>query len=274
MQDKQPSIPPGDLRAVAGLPVIADNDALVPRFGAGVIATEPEVHLTGELNAVLLDPAAAGDDTRTLYSVCRDVAPEESVEAIRRARLVYVVLMLRPGRIGEEWTRTRGHINPLAPGTALPYPEVHEVWQGHALLYLQTAASDAPEDVVTVEMLPGQKAIVPPGWASLLVNIGEIPLVCATWRARGSEPGYAALEALRGMAHYVLAGPEPGKWTFEPNTRYRTAPVPRRVPCPEMPEAGLRPGEPMLTTFRSNPEFFHYMKRPQDSDRLWAGLYS
>ncbi len=261
-----------DLHALSGLAITADNAALALRFGPGVSAPEPARRRAGEMRPVLLDADAARADD-VAYTLYRGVTPDEAAEEIERRGLLYVALVARAGKLGPEWVRTRGHTNSPAPGTPLPFPEVHEVWQGRALLYLQTEAAPDVTDVVAMEMGPGDKAVVPPGWAGLVANIGAEPLALGSWRARECVPRYDALESLHGMAHFVLAGDGPGAYRFEPNTRYRSVPVPRPVPAQDYPKLGLHKSEPMYTTFRRNPDSLRFMTRPQDHENVWTALY-
>ena len=188
------------------------------RFGPGIAAAEPVPCRAEELRPVLLDPDAAPPADGVIYTVYRGVAPDEAAEEIARRGLRYVALTARAGRLGEEWVRTRGHTNAPALGTSLSSVEVHEVWHGRALLYLQTEAAPDVSDVVVLELGPGDKAIIPPGWASLLANISDEPLAVGSWRAQEGLPQYDPLVALGGMAHFVLAGNTPGTYRFEANT--------------------------------------------------------
>jgi glucose-6-phosphate isomerase len=268
---ENPAPESGDLHAQSGLDIALDNRAAVLRFGPEMLAPEPVRRRAAELNPVLMRPAPDGDDV--LYTLYRGVAPADMAEQIARRGLLYVALVLRAGAVGEEWVRTRGHTNSPAPGTRIPFPEIHEVWQGRALAYLQSDAAPDVAEVATLEMGPGDKVVIPPGWAGLLANIGDAPLAVGSWRTADCVPQYEALEALGGMAHFVLAGGSPGACGFEPNTNYRSVPVPRKLAPREFPDWGLRQNEPMLTTFRRNPEFFRFLTRPQDYDSVWASLY-
>jgi glucose-6-phosphate isomerase len=261
---------------IAGLPVSLDGDAGPPalRFGPGVRVAEETRRRAGDLRRVLSPDNAIADPDETIYTVYRGIAPDPATaEEIERRGLLYVALAMRAGPVGQERARTRGHVNAPAPGTSLPVPEVHEVWRGRGLLYLQSDAAPDVDDVVALEMHPGDRAVVPPGWACLLVNIGEEPLAVGSWRVRDCVPRYESLEARGGMAHFVLAAAPPPAYDFEPNTKYRSVPVPRRAKPRDHPEIGLIAGEPILTAFRHNPDFFRFLLRPQDYDGLWTTLY-
>ncbi len=254
-------------------PVILDAPNLALRFeDAGVQAPSGYARVSSDLQPVLLDSASGRADD-AIYTVYRGVAPGDTRDEIARRGLVYVALVMRPGKIGREWVRTRGHINSHASSTHLAFPEVHEIWQGEAVLYLQCEAARSVSDVVVMPLKAGDKAVIAPGWASLLVNVGDEPLAFGSWRTSDAHPEYANLEALGGMAHFVLGGDSPGAYELESNPRYRDVVAPRTLAARELPDFGLVGGEPMLTTFRRNPDFLRFMLRPQDFADVWTRLY-
>lgn len=265
-----------DLHPFAGINAELDASALALRFGPEVSVEVEERRKSTELQPLLCDPSHSAIDD-TLYTLYRRIAPTpESREEIVRRGLVYTALALRPGTIGpQELARTRGHGNSAAPGTSIAYPEVHEVWHGHGLLYLQNGTtSEAGRDTVITPLFPGDKAVIAPGWASLLVNVGETPLVVGSWRSEDCVLQLEDLAALGGMAHFILKGEVAGTWTAKPNARYGTdVQAPRIVASHEIAAFGLKKEEPMLTAFRRNPDFLRFMLRPQDYETVWAALY-
>ena len=262
---------PTDLRDRAGMEVTLHAGPLLA-FGSGVAASGLEQRTAAELSSVLYEPETAREQD-VIYTVYRGIGPKELLPEMERRGLVYVTLAMRPGTIGAEWVRTRGHINPDARATSIAYPEVHEVWYGDALLYLQKETAPDVSDVVTIPLHPGDKAVVAPGWACLLANVGDTPLVVGTWRTADCVPVTEGLTALGGMAYYVLPGARPAMWTFARNPKYRTAAPPRTVAPREMPEFGLKPEEPMLMTFHANPDYLRFLTRPQDYAEVWADIY-
>lgn len=250
------------------------DDPLTLRFGEEVIAPDPDRRRAADLRPVLQEPEAARPDD-TLYTIYRGIAPRGEIgQEINRRGLLYVALAMRPGTIGLEWARTRGHVNSSAASTPIPFPEVHEVWQGRALLYLQREAAPEVSDTVFLTLEAGDKAVIAPGWASLIANIGDGPLILGSWRTFDVKPQYDALTALGGMAHFLLRDTNAFEnCRFAPNPRYRTVAAPRRIPAHDISDFGLKHDEPMLTTFRRNPDFLRFMLRPQDYDRIWASLY-
>lgn len=242
-------------------------------FGDDVTVGERDVRTASDLTYVLREPNPA-QGSKCLYVVYRNVASGALSSEIERRGLSYGITVLNAGTIPgtQEWTRTRGHTNSDAPGTNLPYPEVHEVLHGEAWLYLQNGTGDRVSDTVVIPLMAGNKIVVAPGWASLLVNTGSEPLVIGTWRMADCITEGAALLERGGMAHFVLRGPD-GKPFCEANEQYNTVPLPREA-CPkELPDWGLSTGEPLLAAFHRSPDSLRFLLRPQDFDTNWKVLY-
>jgi oxalate decarboxylase/phosphoglucose isomerase-like protein (cupin superfamily) len=251
-----------------------ESGAIRPVFGEGVATAEPvDVRYAQDLSGFLREPGAALPGA-ALYSVQRGVMPETLSGEMERRGLRYALTVLRAGTVGRsrEWVRTRGHHNSLAPGTNLPYPEIHEVLHGDGLLYLQHGSVGHPADVVILPVSAGDKAVVAPGWASLLVNVGEAPLTIGTWRMDDCHTESGELQPFGGMAHFVLRA-DTGTSSLEPNGRYKAVPEPRRAEPKELPDWGLTRAEPLLAAFHRSPDSLRALLRPQDFADVWKNLY-
>ena len=224
------------------------------RFARDVRTDLEDDRWTTDLADVAREPETLGKGrAMPVYTVYRNVQSFGTLsEEVERHGLCYTLLAMRGGTLltTPEYGRTRGHTNSVAPGTHIPYPEIHEVLTGDAWLYLQQGATNSPADTVVMPLHSGDKAVVAPGWASVLVNIGEKPLIVGTWRMADCQTEHDALVALGGMAHYILRS-DTGKPFCEANEHYKTVPVPRHVVPREFPDFGLTTGEPLLTDRKS-----------------------
>ncbi len=266
---------------VTGLPSplgVTHGDVPTLSFGRDVRTGAVETRRVSELGGVLYRSDPAGGDPATgdaaLYAIYRDVRPDGLSDAIEQRGLCYTLLVVKSGTIpgSPEWARTRGHTNPAAPGTPVGYPEIHEVLQGEARLYLQEGVTDHPNAIAVMPLYAGDKAVVAPGWASLLANVGTEPLVVGTWRMADCLTAHQEIERHGGMAYFVLEG-QGGEPVYAPNPRYRSVPEPRPLVPKELPAFGLTRAEPLLAAFHQNPEYLRCLLRPQDFADVWKTLY-
>jgi len=294
MNDVDARLKPEETGLPSALTVYCDEGTPGLIFEADIQRRAVEQISAMDLRWVMAQPEPA-NGTDSLYTIYKDIRPENLTDEIERRGLMYVLTVLRSGTIQgtDEWVRTSGHIASTASGTSMRYPEVYEVLFGNGLLYLQNGTGDRVSDTVVIPLSIGDKAVVAPGWASMLVNIGARTLVVGSWYVNGmlsrgfseKEPDImpapddpplfhekAELLERGGMAHYALQDSE-GAPSYGENPRYVNVPMPRTVLPKEMPEWGLSRTTPLLTTFHENPDYFRFLLRPQDYETIWKTLY-
>src|SRR6202167_5312917 len=86
------------------------------------------------------------------------------------ANPLFGVVVYASGRLGDEPVRSQGHIHAIAPHCGWSTPEVFEIWEGRAIVYAQESAEDDPGRCFAVTAGPGDKVVVPPGWAHAVIN--------------------------------------------------------------------------------------------------------
>jgi glucose-6-phosphate isomerase len=129
---------------------------------------------------------------------------------------------------------------------------------------MQDRATADVADVIVIEAGPGDKVVIPPGWAHATVNVGDEPMAFGAVYALEAQLLYEPLRRLQGTAHYVLAD-----GSFEPNPRYRSAPPPRRQPAHEIPEHGVSHGRPALA---GELGLLALVSRPERYPGVWERL--
>lgn len=123
--------------------------------------------------------------------------------------------ILKPGRIGDEYTLTRGHLHRIADRAEM-YFGLH----GHGVMLLENVEGE----VQALEMVPGSLVYVPGGWLHRSVNVGTDLLVSLFCFSADAGQNYEIVEKSGGMRKIVVDDGE-GGWTLRDNPRY----VPRVV---------------------------------------------
>ena len=124
--------------------------------------------------------------------------------------LIFGTTFMEPGRIGNEFFMTRGHIHAKANR-----PETYYGESGEGLMLLES-----PEGITRVlEVLPRQMIYVPPFWIHRSVNIGSVPLVLSFCYPSDSGQDYSIIERSGGMASRIVA--DGSVWKEVPNSSYR-----------------------------------------------------
>jgi glucose-6-phosphate isomerase len=124
--------------------------------------------------------------------------------------LIFGTTFMEPGRIGDEFYMTRGHIHARANR-----PEIYYGESGDGVMLMES-----PEGEVRAEPIRARVAVyVPPFWIHRSVNTGAAPLVMTFFYPNDSGQDYGVIDRSGGMAARVQRA-EQG-WKLVPNQSYR-----------------------------------------------------
>lgn len=141
---------------------------------------------------------------RIVYTV-EDVRPQASA-----GDLIFGTTFMEPGRIGEEFFMTRGHIHATANR-----PETYYGESGEGLMLMES-----PDGQISIlEVHPKTMVYVPPLWIHRSVNTGDAPLVMSFCYPVDSGQDYEVIARSGGMAVRIMADGD--GWASVPNTAYR-----------------------------------------------------
>lgn len=146
------------------------------------------------------DAALAADDGSPVYWV------ESSTVERGEGALTVGLSVLRPGRIGDEFAMTRGHLH------ARPeYAELYYGVAGTGVMLLESL--DGRSRALPIS--PGVAVHVPGGWVHRSVNVGADTLQTLFCYATEAGQDYGIIEDAGGMQQLVVAAPD--GWTTRPN---------------------------------------------------------
>ncbi len=124
--------------------------------------------------------------------------------------LIYGVTRMSPGRVGNEFFLTRGHIHAKADR-----PEIYYGQKGHGLMQLESPEGETR----IVEIRPQTICYVPPYWIHRSINVADEDLIMVFAYPSDSGQDYGIIEASNGMRHRVMA--KGGGWELVENQAYR-----------------------------------------------------
>ena len=159
-------------------------------------------------------------------------------DLIKEKKIRPDITALFSGSIGEELIRTEGHEHLSG------FPEIYETVLGKGGYLLFKAEDDEVRDVFFVFSEKGDHVVFPPGYKHISVNLGETPFVMTDWVSTEANPDFEYIRKHNGGPYWVV---KRDKLWFVRNQRYKRIPRIRVVrPAPEIPELGVRKGEPMF----------------------------
>lgn len=212
--------------------------------------------MTFDMRLVALDPAAI-KSSELLYTVYRNLA-------IINGKIRYDITVMPPKKIGREFAKTFGHYHEGL------FPELYEVLKGRAYFLLQKPASPAgkPEnnpkkikEIYIVEVAGGEKAVMPPGFGHLSINIGKNDLVLANWIGLVSY-NYNLFQELRGGCYHILDSDEAIE--FKKNPNYKTVPKLKKLRPKDVPDLGIQNGkEHPIWDLRNDPQKLEWLIKPE-----------
>ena len=162
-----------------------------------------------DLDGIYLDGEAFSkevekDGERIVYTVF-ERRPEQS-----GGDLIFGTTFMEPGRIGNEFFVTRGHIHATANR-----PETYYGEGGFGLMQMES-----PEgETVILDVKPQVLVYVPPFWIHRSVNIGSEPLVMSFCYPSDSGQDYEVIGRSGGMAKRIFAKGD--GWEAIDNPTYR-----------------------------------------------------
>jgi glucose-6-phosphate isomerase len=129
----------------------------------------------------------------------------------RAGDVIFGTSTLYPGRIGDEFLMTRGHIHRISDR-----PEIYlcQAGQGVMLMELEDGTIRAEA------MRPNSVVYVAPHWIHRSVNVGRDPLVTLFCYPADAGQDYDIIAQAGGMRDLVVSDGADG-WRLTPNPRYR-----------------------------------------------------
>lgn len=173
------------------------------KYGKDVFGPEVENRTIDSIRKSLKNPDCNGPEV--VYSIAMDVGKNEHRALLDKLHLLYGVVTYAAGKLGDEPIRSQGHIHRVSPYSGMSTPEVYEIWQGKAIIYMQESAKDNPGRCFAVEAGSSEVVIVPPGWAHATISADPAqPLTFGAWcdRAYGFE--YEDVRAHKGLSWFPI----------------------------------------------------------------------
>lgn len=239
------------------------------RIGAGCFGPTPELRSLDSIRKSLRDPACVGPDP--VYAICMDVGRREHAAELKRRMLLFGVVAYAAGRLGADPVRSQGHVHAVSQHSGWRPPELYEIWRGRAVIYMQEFATDDPGRCFAIEAGPGERVLVPPGWAHATISADpREPLVFGAWCDREYGFEYDEVRRRGGLAWFPLLGAD-GVLTWQRNPSYRTSSLECRSPR-RYEEFGLDDPQPIYPQFDRDPAKFQFISQPAQRSAAWRNF--
>lgn len=242
----------------AGIPIAwnAAHDEIV--FDRALTVKETKSRLRGQLRPVLRDDEATKPTDAVQYWMYNGISQAEQAEAYARLGIQYELTLLYPAMLGDECSKTLGHIHAFPPGSPLNDAEVCEVVYGSAIFLFQTLdieTKSAPF-CYAVRAEQGDKVLFPPNTHHLTINAGDDMLLFSDLINVQTRGNYDGLSAMGGAAYLF------GQDGWRSNPRYQSAALLDVFDAQEYPDAFLTRDLPLYKLIEQNPDGLGWMTEP------------
>jgi len=124
--------------------------------------------------------------------------------------LIFGTSILYPGKVGNEYFMTRGHLHAQSNR-----PEIYYCQAGRGVMLMENLSGETN----AAELNPNDIVYVPPYWIHRSVNVGTTPLVTLFCYPADSGQDYNIIARSGGMKSLVVDD-SAGGWREESNPRY------------------------------------------------------
>ncbi|MGA7415994.1 MAG: glucose-6-phosphate isomerase family protein [Bryobacteraceae bacterium] len=235
-------------------------------YGEGVFGPEPEYRSLDAIRPSLKDPRCDGPDP--VYGIVMDVGEKADRADLERRMLLFGAVAYAAGRLGEEPVRSQGHVHHVSPHCGWSTPELFEIWDGKAVIYMQEFTMDEPGRCFAISAEQGDVVTVPPQWAHAVINADpNSRMVFGAWCDRQYGFVYDGVRAHGGLAYFpVLAEGVQINWVANPRYNRNHLHVRSARPYPDL---GLSLGVPIYRQYKNDPQSVTWVSDPGRFSERW-----
>ncbi|MGO4743466.1 glucose-6-phosphate isomerase family protein [Serratia quinivorans] len=247
-----------------GLDVRISDNPMGFGYGDDVIGPLPEIRTLEQIRLSLRDPGCSGPEQ--VYAIAMDVAKQQHLAELKKRMLLFGIVTYAQGQLGQEPIRSQGHVHRISAHSGWSPPELYEIWQGKAIIYMQERVEYEPGRCFAVHAGPGEKVLVPPGWAHATISADpHQPLTFAAWCDREYGFEYDAVREYKGLAWYPLL--QGNNIIWQQNPRYQSGRL-HAIGPRQYPEFGLS-NDPLYSQFETDPARFQFISKPGSVAEKW-----
>jgi glucose-6-phosphate isomerase len=151
-------------------------------------------------------------------------------------------------------------------------PEVYQIWNGSAIVYMQEFAGDYPGRCFAVVAAVGDIVIVPPNWAHATISSDPTQqLVFGAWCDREYGFLYDEIKARKGLAWFPLLN-EKDQLHWKKNVHYTTSELIIKKPQDYLEDFGIDKSTSIYSQFQNDNRIFEFVSNPALKEKYWVNF--
>jgi glucose-6-phosphate isomerase len=254
------------MRFDPGIGVVPVREPLGFRYEPGAFGPQPERRSLAAIRPSLRDPSCTGPDPA--YAIVMDIGREHIRAELEKRMLLFGAVIYASGKLGDEPVRSQGHVHRISSHSGWSPPEVYEIWEGAAYVYLQEYAGDDPGRCYAILAKPADIVVVPPAWAHAAISADPSEFMAlGALCDREYSFDYDAVRKRRGLAWYPIVTPNGGiEWV--PNPCYQKTRLDVRRPR-DYAELGFASGNSLYEQAVRDLDRFAWVSKPAVCQDVW-----
>jgi glucose-6-phosphate isomerase len=249
-----------------GMGVIPVRNPLGFEYESGSYGPKPELRPLNAIRASLRDPECTGPDP--VYAIVMDIGRKEIRADLEGRMLLFGAVIYASGKLGDEPVRSQGHVHRVSSHSGWSPPEIYEIWQGAAYVYMQEYAEGDPGRCYAILAKPGDVVVVPPRWAHAAISADpseSMALGALCDREYGFD--YESIRKRKGLAWYPLVKSS-GAIEWAPNPLYQTTNLAIRAPR-DYSDLGFERGTSLYEQAARDLDRFAWVSKPARCAEVW-----
>ncbi len=242
-----------NLKKFSALPISLKNGEVV--FGKEMAKPEIEIKKYNKYKNFFEDKKL--DKDKKIYYIYRNSCLRKDESIFKKNGLRYDITVIQPGKIGEEPTRTIGHIHKIILKNKRP-SEIYQVIEGKAVFILHNLKTNT---IYPISRIAGQKIVISGDNAHITVNADtKKPLVIANiFVNKKNVSDYSFFRKTQGPAWYPIIYKNKIIFKKNPKNNLETklASVSKKYSLPK--SINISETEPIYKEFIKNPKKFSFL---------------
>jgi len=256
----------GSMTFDPGIGVVPVREPLGFRYEAGVFGPPPETRALDAIRKSLRNPACTGPDP--VYAIVMDIGREGVRAELEQRMLLFGAVIYASGRLGQEPVRSQGHVHRVSSHSGWSPPEVYEIWEGAAYVFMQEYAADDPGRCYAILAKPGDIVVVPPKWAHAAISADPSDFMAlGALCDREYSFDYEAIRKRQGLAWYPTVA-RSGEVEWVPNPHYQKRGLEVRNPR-DYAELGFVRGTSLYDQAVRDLDRFAWVSKPALCGEIW-----
>lgn len=246
--------------------VIPVHQPLGFRYEPAAFGPNPEMRSLHAIRPSLRNPDCSGPDP--VYAIVMDVGRADVRRQLQQRMLLFGAVIYASGQLGEEPVRSQGHVHHVSSHSGWSPPEIYEIWEGSAYVYMQEFVVDNPGRCYAILAKPGDKVVVPPAWAHAAISADTSDFMAlGALCDREYSFDYDAVRKRKGLAWYPTVTRD-GKTEWVPNPRYEKTILEVRPPR-EYREFGFAQEKSLYEQAVRDLDRFAWVSKPVMCEEVW-----